>query len=187
VSGPPDGDLVFPLAGLLAEPPGSARTFTIADARPALDEDLQLARPVSGTVWVSRTNRGLIVHADLASALAGACSRCLDPLTTSIRIQIDEEVLPSLDLASGHPLDTSAEPEVTRLNDHHELDLEPLIRDGISLAEPIAPLCRPDCPGLCPECGARLADGAHRHGDGEIDPRLEALRGFRVDGEGQNG
>ena len=40
------------------------------------------------------------------------------------------------------------------LDDHHELHLEPAVREAISLAEPIAPLCRSDCPGLCDTCGA---------------------------------
>ena len=70
------------------------------------------------------------------------------------------------------------EPEALRLDDHHELDLEPAIRDAISLAEPIAPLCRPDCPGLCRVCGPDLAaDPAHAHPTRSIDPRLAVLAG----------
>ena len=74
---------------------------------------------------------------------------------------------------------TDDEPEALRLTDHHELDLEPSVRDAISLAEPIAPLDRPDCPGLCLVCGLPLDEGAHDHPDDDIDPRLEALRGFQ--------
>ena len=57
---------------------------------------------------------------------------------------------------------------------------------AVSLEEPIAPLCEPDCPGLCPECGERMEPG-HGHGEEPIDPRLEALRAFRVDGDGESG
>ena len=89
-----------------------------------------------------------------------------------------EEYLPSLDLATGRPLPTDDEPDVLRLTDHHELDLEPPVREAIQLAEPIAPLCRPDCPGLCIVCGGRLDEGVHDHPDDDIDPRLEALRAF---------
>ena len=49
--------------------------------------------------------------------------------------------------------------------------MRPLVEEAISLQEPIAPLCEPGCPGLCPECGERLEPG-HGHGDGPIDPRL---------------
>ena len=59
-------------------------------------------------------------------------------------------------------------------------ELEPVVRDAISLAEPIAPLCRPDCPGLCETCGLDLTDDpAHEHPDDDIDPRLAALAGLR--------
>jgi uncharacterized protein len=70
--------------------------------------------------------------------------------------------------------------DVLRLTDHHELDLEPVLRDAISLGEPIAPLCRPDCPGLCKTCGADLTDEpGHGHPDDDIDPRMAGLAGIR--------
>ena len=100
-------------------------------------------------------------------------------MTTPIDIELEEEYLPSIDLTSGRPLDTAAEPEALRLTDHHELDLEPSVRDAISLAEPIAPLDRPDCPGLCVVCGLPLDEGVHDHPEDDIDPRLEALNAFR--------
>ena len=99
-----------------------------------------------------------------------------------MQLWIDEEVLPTIDFASGLPVppEEGADPEAPRLTDHHELELRPLVAAAISLAEPIAPLCQPDCPGLCPDCGERLEPGHSVH-DQPLDPRLEALRGFRVD------
>ena len=55
------------------------------------------------------------------------------------------------------------------------LDLEPLLRDAVVLALPFQPLCRDDCPGLCAECGARLADDPGHQHDEPIDPRWAAL------------
>ena len=83
------------------------------------------------------------------------------------------------DLVGISPEDEEA--GVIRLSDHHELDLEPAIREAILLAEPIAPLDREDCPGLCIVCGLPLDEGEHDHPDEDIDPRLEALKGFRVE------
>ena len=51
-----------------------------------------------------------------------------------------------------------------------------------ALAEPIAALCREDCPGLCVVCGADLEAGPHHHDD-DVDPRLEGLRAFMVDAD----
>ena len=174
-----DRPLSWNVAGLLADGVGTARTYDVRDVTIELPEDLELGAPIEGQVRLSRTNRGILVDARLATSLAGECARCLRPLTTPIDFELEEEYLPSIDLTSGRPLDTAAEPEALRLTDHHELDLEPSVRDAISLAEPIAPLDRPDCPGLCVVCGLPLDEGVHDHPEDDIDPRLEALKAFR--------
>jgi uncharacterized protein len=180
-SGPADGPLVHNVAGLLAEPRGSSRTFVVAGVILDLGPDLRQADPVEGTVRVARTNRGVLLTGRLATSLDEQCSRCLKDIEVPLALTLEEEVLPSIDIATGLPVDTTVEPDAPRLTDHHELDLEPLIREAIQLAEPIAPLCREDCPGLCPVCGLELAVGSHEHDDAPVDPRLEALRAFRVD------
>jgi uncharacterized protein len=174
-----DGPLAWNVAGLLADGVGADRSYDVADISIELPDDLELASPIAGHVRLSRTNRGIVADARLSTALAGECARCLRPLTTPIEIVLDEEYLPSIDLATGRPADTESEPDVLRLTDHHEVDLEPSVRDAISLAEPIAPLDRPDCPGLCVVCGLPLDEGEHDHPDDDIDPRLEALKAFK--------
>jgi uncharacterized protein len=179
----PHGDpLTFALSGFLAEPPGSRRDYAVEGVRMAPIGDLEVVQPVHGAVHLLRTNRGIVVDARLDTAVAGECVRCLRPVVTPVSVRIDEEVLPTIDIASGQPVaaEEGEDPETPRLTDHHELELRPLLAEGISLEEPVAPLCEPDCPGLCPECGQRLVPG-HAHQDAEIDPRLEALRAFRVD------
>lgn len=176
---PSDGPFTWNVAGLLAESAGADRQYPVAGVRLDLGEDFVLAQPIDGTVRLVRSNRGILANADLGTALATECSRCLKPLTIPIRIELHEEFLPSLDLTSGRPVPTDDEPDAVRLDDHHELDLEPPIREAIWLAEPIAPVCRPDCPGLCFTCGERLDEGEHDHPDADIDPRMEALRAFR--------
>ena len=146
-----------------------------------LGEELSLAGPVEGRVRLLRTNRGILANADLRTALDLECSRCLRGVVFDVDVRLQEEFLPALDLASGRPLSVDDEPDVARLSDHHELDLETPVREAIQLSEPIAPLCRPDCPGLCVVCGLRLDEGTHDHPADDIDPRLEALRAFRAD------
>jgi len=179
--------LTFPLAGLLGESPGARREIPIERLVMPISDDLRLASPLEGSLRLARTNRGVLVEARIATSIGGSCSRCLRELEIPLRLQIDEEALPSLDLGSGQQLDRSAEPDALRLTDHHELELGPLVREAVLLAEPIAPLCEPDCPGLCITCGARLDEGHPSHPDDDIDPRLAALRGFVVDGEPENG
>jgi uncharacterized protein len=179
--------LVYPLAGLLAEPPGTERRYDIHGATISLPDDLHLAEPIEGSLRIARTNRGVYLHSTLSTAVDGECSRCLRSIDIPTTVEIHEEVLPSVDIATGHPLDAGAEPDVARLTDHHELNFAALVADAISLAQPIAPLCEPDCPGLCVTCGDRLGSGHVAHPDDEVDPRLAVLKAFRVDGDGETG
>ena len=55
------------------------------------------------------------------------------------------------------------------------------VTELFALTEPMVPLCRPDCPGLCAECGERLDRGDHEHDAGEIDPRLASLAALLPD------
>lgn len=174
-----DPPFLFNVAGLLGDVPGADRSYAIDDATIDLPDDLVLATPIAGTIRMSRTNRGILADVRLATSLAGECARCLRPLSTPIDIRLEEEFLPTLDLTTGRPVAVEDEPEALRLTDHHEVDLEGPVRDAISLAEPIAPLDRPDCPGLCMVCGDPLDEGTHDHPDDDWDPRMEALRAFK--------
>jgi uncharacterized protein len=170
--------LTFNVAGLLAEPAGSVRILAV-DAPPLdLGDEPRQTRGVTGQLRLTRTNRGLLVVGRMATAIAQECARCLKNLDWPVELQLDEEALPMMDLATGQPIDASGEPDILRLNDHHELELEGEVADLIRVAEPIAPLCREDCPGLCIVCGTELATGPHSHPDEDLDPRLEVLKAF---------
>ena len=179
-----DGPLAWNVAGLLADDPGADRVFEVDGVAIDLGDDLRLASPIAGRIRLLRTNRGILAHADLRASLDLECSRCLREIELPIDIRFQEEFLPGLDLATGRPLPIDDEPDVARLTDHHELDLETPVREAIQLAEPIALLCRPDCPGLCIVCGLRLDDGTHDHPVDDIDPRMAALQGFKVEDDG---
>lgn len=174
--------LVWNVAGLLGEGIGAARDYVFEGVRIDLGEDLRLTAPIEGRVHLQCTNRGLLVDADITTALAMECARCLRAITVPIAAEFEQEARPSIDIGTGAPLPADAtdeENDVIRLTDHHELDLERSVREAIQLAEPIAPLDRDDCPGLCSVCGLPLDEGEHDHPDDEVDPRLEALRAFR--------
>jgi uncharacterized protein len=177
----PGGQLTFHVARVLAEGPGASRAFPVAGVMLDLGDDLSQADPLEGTIHVVRTNRGLLVTGRLETSLETSCSRCLKDIEVPVTIDLEEEALPSIDVVTGAPLDTSAEPDVLRLTNHHELELGETVREAILLEEPIAPLCRADCPGLCPICGGDLSRGPHDHPDADVDPRLEVLRAFRAD------
>ena len=168
--------LTFNVASLLSESLGTIRDLEVSAPPMVLVEGLEQTRGTTGRLRLTRTNRGLFVHARFGTGLAQSCSRCLRDLDWPVEIEIDEEALPTVDVATGKPVDIDAEPDALRITDHHELELESEVRDAIELGEPIAPLCREDCPGLCLVCGLELGSGPHDHPDDDIDPRLEGLR-----------
>jgi uncharacterized protein len=115
-------------------------------------------------------SEGVLVTGSAVAPLTGECARCLDPLTSTIEVSFQElyRYLPD----PGEDEDDGEE----RFLDGDFLDLEPAFRDAVVLALPLSPLCRDDCPGLCVDCGAKLADVGpeHKHGD-KLDPRWGLL------------
>jgi uncharacterized protein len=114
---------------------------------------------------------GILATLAAAAPVAAECARCLEAFTSSVAVH-------SQDLFSyGQPGGEAVEDGYSL--DGDLLDLEPALRDALVLALPLAPRCREDCPGLCPECGAQLAQAGpgHRH-DAGGDPRWARLRQF---------
>jgi uncharacterized protein len=164
------------VAGLLHEPPGVVRDVRLRDHYTALGPDVELAGPLDADLRLQRTNRGILLGGAVRASLRRTCARCTDPFVEDVAVDVAEEFVPSLDPETGAVLAEPAEDEaVLRIDAHHEIDLDPILHDELALSEPMHPLCSPDCPGLCAECGMRL-DAAHRaHAEDEIDPRLAGL------------
>jgi DUF177 domain-containing protein len=168
--------LSYNVAALLRAAPGTERRYAVNDVNLEIAPDVALASPIAGEVRLSKTGRSILARAHLTTAISGYCSRCLTPVTSPVAVDIEEEALPSIDIDTGLPFDGAGEPDALRLDDHHELDLDEPVREAISLAEPVTQLCRPDCRGLCAECGIDLNTVTdHVHREETIDPRLASL------------
>lgn len=142
------------------------------DAASTVDLDLRL----------ESVSEGVLVSGTAAATADGQCARCL--------IDVAEPVLVSIRELYAYPDSTTAattdDDEIERLVDDL-IDLEPVVRDEIVLALPLAPLCRPDCLGLCPDCGDRLDDLEPGHSHEILDPRWAALQEKFVPRPGQTG
>jgi len=179
----------FNVAGLLHEPPGAVRDIRLRDHYVTLGADVELAGPLDADLRLQRTNRGVLVRGEVRAPLRRTCARCTDPYVEEVTVPIEEEFLPSIDLETGAQVAATGEDAdaVQRIDEHHEIDLDGVLHDELLLTEPMHPLCRPDCPGLCPECGLKLEDGPHDHGPAEIDPRLAALAALLPSGDDGDG
>jgi uncharacterized protein len=177
----------FNVAGLLHEPPAATRDARLRDHYVNLGPDVELAGPLDADLRFQRTNRGILVRGELRAPLRRTCARCNDPYVEDVTVPVDEEFLPTLDPETGAALATEPGDEAAlHIDEHHEIGLARVFHDDLSLTEPMHALCRPDCPGLCVECGEKLDRGTHDHGEAEIDPRLAALAALLHD-EDRNG
>jgi uncharacterized protein len=176
----------FNVAGLLHEPPGATRDVRLRDHYVSLAPDVELAGPLDADLRFQRTNRGILVRGEVRAPLRRTCARCTDPFVEDVRVSVDEEFLPSVDPESGAPVrvEEGDDDETARIDAHHEIDLDGVFHDELLLTEPMFPLDRPDCPGLCPVCGQKLDRGDHSHGGDEIDPRLAGLAALLEDRNG---
>jgi uncharacterized protein len=128
--------------------------------------------PVELDLRLEAVMEGVLVTGTARAVLEGECARCLEPISDEIEVRFQE-----LFVYDDLDVDPDEELEVSTLQ-HDLVDLEPLLRDAVVLALPFQPLCQDDCPGLCPECGARLADDPDHAHDAPVDPRWAALSGL---------
>jgi DUF177 domain-containing protein len=167
---------LFNVAGLLQEPPGATREIAVRDRYLAVGADVELAGPVDGVLRLQRTNRGILLRGSVDAPVRRTCARCLEPYVETVSLRLAEEYLPSVDPQRGVPVPPPAPDEETLAIDaQHQIDLTPVLHDELALSEPMHPLCRPDCPGLCPGCGRHLDVGSCDCAADEPDPRLAAL------------
>jgi uncharacterized protein len=124
--------------------------------------------PVELDLRLEAVMEGVLVTGTAHATLTGECARCLEPISDDMEVRFQE-----LYVYEDHAL-PDEDDDVSTLQDDL-VDLEPLLRDAVVLALPFQPLCMDDCPGLCPECGARLADDPDHAHDAAIDPRWAAL------------
>lgn len=113
--------------------------------------------PIDLDLTVEAVVEGVLVTGTAEVRLAGQCARCLEEIATSTEVDLQELYL--------YPEKEPDDDEASRLEDDL-LDLEPLLRDAVVLDLPFTPLCRPDCAGLCPRCGANLNnEPEHTHAE----------------------
>jgi uncharacterized protein len=159
----------------LGRRPGSQRRKTFSAPAPA-DLGIEVLRVPQGStiefeLRLEAVMEGVLVTGQAQARLEGECARCL--------VEIRDEIVADFQELFVYEESSTArdgeDDDLSRL-EGDLLDLEPLLRDAVVLELPFRPLCRDDCPGLCIECGVRLADDpGHRH-DEPVDPRWAKLQ-----------
>jgi uncharacterized protein len=167
--------MFFNVSGLVQEGIGATRKVDV-------DGTIQVeGRPperVAGTAELLRTKIGVLVRAHLNLVEPEACSRCLKPLEETIHIDFEEEFQSTVDIRSGEAVE-ERDPDAFTIDEHHMLDLTEAVRQYREVSGEMAPLCRPDCKGLCPTCGQDLNQGECDCDRESIDSRWQGLAALR--------
>ncbi|GJM41210.1 MAG: hypothetical protein DHS20C20_14920 [Ardenticatenaceae bacterium] len=144
---------------------GTSRTIELN--YPTIQAEELTLTPLKGTFTATRTSEGVYLSGLLHSSLIGQCVRCLDEATVPLEIKLDDLFY--------YPAHTAPEGE-NSIGEDGFVDLAPLVRELTVLATPIQPICRPECLGLCMECGQNLNEADCGCEATPIDPRLSALQ-----------
>lgn len=162
----------YNVAQLLKEPTGSTRSVELdqePESRPGFADAL------GGRVQFLRTHQGLLVRGSVKARVSLTCSRCLNEFVGATQLALEEEFFPRVDVNTGQRMILPPDAEGTIIDANHVLDLTEVLRQYVIAAQPVKPLCRDNCAGLCQECGVDLNRENCTCGAGPRDPRWDAL------------
>jgi uncharacterized protein len=150
----------------LLEAPGSRRALAFSAPVAQLEVGLVGVRDeLAFDLVLESIDGGILVRGAIEGEYAGPCGRCLTEIVQPLRVTVAEIYRPPGGMwEEGYVIS------------HESVDLERAVRDAVGLEIPLNPLCRPDCAGLCPRCGADLNDGPCGCPTDEGDLRWSALR-----------
>ncbi len=178
--------MVVNVAQLLKADIGTCRTVVVDEVIQPFDESSKAVSPLRGTAQLIRTNVGILVTGRFTISAELECSRCLDLSVEPVTIEFAELFVPIVDVATGAPTHLPRDDQSFIINEKHELDLDPAIREYGLLALPMKPLCRIDCAGLCPRCGVNRNRESCDCVINEPDERFAVLRTLLNNGYHQN-
>jgi uncharacterized protein len=170
------GPLLVGVADLLRRP-GTSRLDhieAVLDGLAAIGGRVPQGEVVTLDLRLESVNAGVVVTGVIAAPWVGECRRCLREIHSRLEVPVQE-------VFEADPV----EGETSKL-EIDRIDLEPLAREAVLLDLPLAPLCRDDCAGLCPVCGADRAEadasGGCGHEQPPVDRRWAALGELHFEG-----
>jgi uncharacterized protein len=160
--------LVVNVVELLRRPGSSkdvASTVAVSDFE--FHDERILPTSVVVDLHLESLSNGITVSGEAVGEWTAECRRCLRVIREPLRAPIDELYQLTIEDPDAYSID------------HDQISLLPMVRENLLLALPLAPLCRPDCPGLCATCGADLSDGSCGCAPAPQDDRWSALDALR--------
>lgn len=174
--------MIYNVAGLLSGKLGESRWHEIEDEHLAFAGRSFIN--VRGPLRLLRTDRTILVTADVEAVTHDACSRCLEPAFVNVSVALEEEFTPkNADLMGGlsdrsEDEDGYSDPALF-IDEQNFLDLSEVMAQALASATRIAPLCSDACLGICPVCTVNRNEFLCNCAQISLDPRWEALAGLK--------
>ena len=169
--------LTVDLSALRQNPGRHFHASLESDHLDGLDQSLKLVGPVKMEAEFVGGNRKVEMQAQIQAQIDTVCDLCLTPVSYNLDFEVSETLMSShdVDVLSDHGGDREKYESENWIYDDVHLDLNYLVLNAILTQLPLRHLCREDCKGLCPQCGANLNNGPCGCENNEIDPRWAVL------------
>lgn len=160
----------------LLNTPGSRKSFEIDHSFPDL-EGLDMVSAVRGTLTAFNSREHIVVEGSVESVVGVECNRCLSRVELPVRAELEAlGMLEYHDSGQWARINLREDEEAAAFFGETTLDIDEVVRQGVLLHLPLQVICKPDCRGICPGCGANLnAEPCHCPPE-ETDPRLSVLK-----------
>ena len=141
----------------------------------------ELDGPIDLDLVLEAVPGGVVVRGTVRATARGICARCLTPVLQPWEVDVLELHRAASDAGEHDDVAGDDDLDYELVDGDTQLDLDRMVRDALVVGQPVRVLCRPDCAGLCPVCGADRNLSPCDHGDeSPVDPRWEKLRGLRL-------
>ena len=181
----PSPNTVIDVADLHGRPGASRRVSLLVDTVVVPEVPLVApAEPVAVELLLESLVDGILARGTVVTSATLSCARCLTDMPTKLSTDVVEMFADPT--RADDPEDVEVGYEIADVASHPVIDVETLIRDALTDAMPLRPLCRADCAGLCATCGADLNVSACDCVEDVVDDRWSALRSLNLP-EGPSG
>ncbi len=157
--------LRFNFGFFLEAPLGTSRTYELT--YPDIEVEELTLTPLNGTFTAVRTSEGVYLTGQLNTNQDITCMRCLTNATITLPLNLDD--------LCYYPPSEAPEGEYV-ISEEGFVDLAPLVRELVVVETPQHPVCKPECKGLCAQCGQNLNEATCTCEVDDVDPRLAILK-----------
>jgi uncharacterized protein len=156
---------------------------TIPGSALAVEDDYRVTAPVVLDAATNKDKEKVRIAGRIRTTIELECSRCLEPYAVPVDAAFDLLYLPAAEAPADEEVEVVEEDINTGFYRDGAIELGEMVHEQLYLALPMKPLCRDDCQGLCPVCGANRNTTTCTCEVRWEDPRLAGLKALLKDND----